>query len=137
MLALSGTNTYVGNVNISAGTVSISSAGNLGSLGNDVVISGGGSIAHGAAGHTKIDDDAVQKNPGPLGRAGYTIRSADRVLALAGTVIAAGTRGVRHRGDGDQRRQSNRLEHGQNTDTDDRSRKPSRRTAVVRLSTDG
>jgi autotransporter-associated beta strand protein len=45
MLVLSGTNTFTGNVNITAGTVSISSAGNLGSLGNDVVISDGGTFA--------------------------------------------------------------------------------------------
>lgn len=44
-LTLSGTNTFIGNVNISAGTVSISSTVNLGNVANDVVISNGGTLA--------------------------------------------------------------------------------------------
>jgi uncharacterized protein with beta-barrel porin domain len=45
MLVLSATNTFTGNVNITAGTVSIAATGNLGNLANDVIISNGGTLA--------------------------------------------------------------------------------------------
>jgi uncharacterized protein with beta-barrel porin domain len=44
-LALSAANTFTGNVNISAGTLSIANTGNLGNTANDVIISNGGTLA--------------------------------------------------------------------------------------------
>ena len=44
-LVLSATNTFTGNVNISAGTVSIGATANLGNVANDVIISNGGTLA--------------------------------------------------------------------------------------------
>ena len=44
-LVLAATNTFIGNVNISAGTVSISSTGNLGASNNGVFILDGGALA--------------------------------------------------------------------------------------------
>jgi uncharacterized protein with beta-barrel porin domain len=45
MLTLSATNTFTGNVNISAGTLSIANTANLGNVANDVIISNGGTLA--------------------------------------------------------------------------------------------
>ncbi len=44
-LVLSATNDFTGNVNISAGTLSVAGTGNLGNLANDVIISNGGTLA--------------------------------------------------------------------------------------------
>jgi outer membrane autotransporter protein len=44
-LALTATNDFTGNVNISAGTLSIATTSNLGNVANDVVISGGATLA--------------------------------------------------------------------------------------------
>jgi len=45
MLVLSATNTFTGNVNISAGTLSVAGTANLGNVANDVIISNGGTLA--------------------------------------------------------------------------------------------
>ncbi|MDI1262911.1 MAG: autotransporter domain-containing protein, partial [bacterium] len=45
MLTLSATNTFTGNVNITAGTVSVAATANLGNIANDVVISNGAKLA--------------------------------------------------------------------------------------------
>ena len=45
MLVLNNTNTFIGNVNITAGTVSIGTTANLGDVANDVIISDGGRLA--------------------------------------------------------------------------------------------
>ncbi len=45
MLVLSATNTFTGNVNISAGTLSVATTANLGNVANDVIISNGGTLA--------------------------------------------------------------------------------------------
>ncbi len=44
-LVLSATNTFTGNVNISAGTLSVGATANLGNVANDVIISNGGTLA--------------------------------------------------------------------------------------------
>jgi autotransporter-associated beta strand protein len=45
MLVLSATNTFTGNVKISAGTLSVATTANLGDINNDVIISNGGTLA--------------------------------------------------------------------------------------------
>ncbi|MGJ4976149.1 MULTISPECIES: autotransporter domain-containing protein [unclassified Bradyrhizobium] len=92
-LVLSATNTFTGNVNISAGTLSVGATANLGNVANDVIISNGGTLA--VTGTTTFANGRDFKIAGlsTIDVAGATTTTLQGIVgdgASAGTLVKAG-----------------------------------------------
>lgn len=92
-LTLSATNTFTGNVNITAGTVSIAGTANLGNVANDVIISNGGTLA--VTGTTTLANGRAFQLAGlsTIDVASATTTTLQGVVAngaSAGTLVKAG-----------------------------------------------
>ncbi|WP_316231906.1 autotransporter domain-containing protein [Bradyrhizobium sp. SZCCHNR1051] len=92
-LVLSATNTFTGNVNISAGTLSVGATANLGNVANDVIISNGGTLA--VTGTTTFANGRDFKIAGlsTLDIASATTTTLQGIVgdgASAGTLVKAG-----------------------------------------------
>lgn len=92
-LVLSAANTFTGNVNISAGTLSVGATANLGNVANDVIISNGGTLA--VTGTTTFANGRDFKIAGlsTIYIAGATTTTLQGIVgdgASAGTLVKAG-----------------------------------------------
>ncbi len=110
-LVLSATNTFTGNVNISAGTLSVGATANLGNVANDVIISNGGTLAvtgtttfangrdFKIAGLSTIDiasatTTTLQGIVGNGASAGTLVKAGGGILLLSGTNTYTGATNV-------------------------------------------
>ncbi len=110
-LVLSAANTFTGNVNISAGTLSVGATANLGNVANDVIISNGGTLAvtgtttfangrdFKIAGLSTIDiasatTTTLQGIVGDGASAGTLVKAGGGILLLSGTNTYTGATNV-------------------------------------------